>query len=263
MARLDSTLAWHGARRMVMANRDVLVAVAGVFFLLPGLVSAVVLPLPEISPSASPQAMADAVMQFYTRALPVLALLSLPMLAGFLTMLALLIDRERPTVGRAIALAARLVPGYFAAQVMVALGLGVLSALASGVLAIVLPPPVAVALALPLLLYPLCRVVLVAPAMVAARRMNPVAAVIAALVRTRGEGWRILCYFGPALVLFGVVYALVMIMAGVLMIPIASETLRQMLAEAVGAVMLALGYTWYAALVASTWLQLAAEDGAA
>ena len=106
MVTLDSSAAWQSARRMVSANRDMLAAIAGVFFLLPGLVAAVVLPSPQLSNGMDQQQIADAITRFYASAGPFMLALSLPMLVGYLTLLAVLLDRDRPSVGAAIGRAA-------------------------------------------------------------------------------------------------------------------------------------------------------------
>lgn len=260
MRSLDSTKAWHGAKRMVSANREAVAAVAGVFFLLPALISVVVLPTPAIDETMNPQQLYDAIMRFYADVAPILMALTLPMMVGYLTLLMLLVDRARPTVGRAIVLSLQLLPGYFVAQIIVALAIGAFSALLSGVLAHVLPAAAALALAVAAMLYLQCRVVLIAPEVVAQRRLNPLAAINAATAHTRGQAWHILLYLGPALVLYAVICMLVMILASVLLIPVTSDSARQMLGESVAALLLTIGYTWYAALVASTYQQLATRD---
>lgn len=45
--KFDSNLAWKQASSSIGANREVLLALAGVFFLLPSLVFALFLPAPE------------------------------------------------------------------------------------------------------------------------------------------------------------------------------------------------------------------------
>jgi hypothetical protein len=53
VATLDSSAAWQSARRVVSANRDVLVAIAGVFYLLPGLIGTLALPKPDMAATES------------------------------------------------------------------------------------------------------------------------------------------------------------------------------------------------------------------
>ena len=57
----DSNRAWKEASGAISANRDVVLALAGVFFLLPGLVSALLLPAPAPVDGMDRQAMAKAI----------------------------------------------------------------------------------------------------------------------------------------------------------------------------------------------------------
>jgi hypothetical protein len=45
------------------------------------------------------------------------------MLIGYLTMLVVMLDRDRPTVGAAIGRSFRLLPGYLASQILTSLAL--------------------------------------------------------------------------------------------------------------------------------------------
>lgn len=261
MVTLDSSAAWQSARRMVSANRDVLVAIAGVFFLMPGLIGTVVLPVPQLDGAMNQQQLADAVTRFYTAAAPMMLVLSLPMLVGYLTLLAILLDRDRPTVGAAIGIGVRLLPSYLAAQMLTGVVLSVLWLTVMGGLAVIMPPSIAAVVSLVVMIYPLARVVLVGPEMVAQRIRNPVRAIIAGLSRTRGKLLGILLYFGPALTLFVVVYGLVMIFVRMALVNILDGETQRMISEAVGALVFAVGHTYYAAIVASTYNQLGPVSG--
>lgn len=261
MVTLDSSSAWQSARRMVWANRDMLAAIAGVFFLLPGLIGAVVLPTPDLASGMDQTAMIDAAMRFYTAAAPILVVLSLPMLVGYLTLLVMLLDRDRPTVAGAIGVAVRLLPSYLAAQILTSLALSVVWVVVLSVLAAALPQVVAALLSLVVMVYPLVRVVLIGPEMVAQRLRNPIRAIVGGLARTRGHGTRIMLYIGPALTLFGVIYGLVMIVAGLIAANLAHGEVQRLISEAVGAVLFAVGYTYYAAIIASTYDQLGPLHG--
>jgi hypothetical protein len=247
---------------MVRANRDMLVAVAGVFFLLPELIGAVVLPVPQLTKGMDQQQMADAVLRFYSATGPLLIVLSLPLVLGFLIMLAMLIDPDRPTVGTAIVQAARLLPGYMLAQMIIAVVLTMLWVTAIAGLSLVLPQTAAVAVSLVLMVYPLVRVMLIGPEMVARRLRNPIRAITGALALTRGKFTALLLFFGPALALFVVVYALISIGTALALANLANGEIRRLIGEAVGAILLAVGHTYFAAMVASTWYQLGPVDGA-
>ena len=261
MVTLDSSSAWQSARRMVSANRDVLAALAGVFFVLPGLIGAVALPTPTLTGGMDQNAMADAIMRFYTAAGPILLVLSLPMMVGYLTLLVILLDRDRPTVGAAIGAAIRFLPSYFAAQLLTSLALSVLWVAGLSLLSLALPQVVAMLVSLAAMVYPLARVVLVGPEMIAQRLRNPLRAIVAGLSRTRGHGLRILLYVGPALSLFAVIYLVVMIFVAVLTARVPQPEVQRLVTEAIGAIVFAAGYTYYAAIIASTYDQLGPVPG--
>lgn len=262
MFTLDSSSAWQSARRMVSANRDTLIAIAGVFFLLPELIGAIALPTPQLTKGMDQQAMADAILHFYQTAGPLLIVLTLPMLVGYLTLLGMLLDRDRPTVARAIVAGMRLLPGYLATQLLISFALSVVWAIALSILALVMPQILAVLVSIVAMIYPLIRVLLIGPEMVAQRVRNPVRAIAEGLSRTRGHVLGLLLYFGPALALFMVVYGLIVIVIGAAVSPIPQIEIQRMIAEAVSAILLAAGYTYYTAMVVSAYDQLGPVGGA-
>ena len=62
--------------------------------------------------------------------------------------------------------------------------------------------------------------------------------------------------------LFLVVYVLAMIVAGVLATAVPQAEVQRMIGEAIGAVLFAVGYTYYTAIIASTYDQLGPVHGA-
>ena len=246
---------------MVAANRDMLIAIAGVFFVLPGLIGAVILPTPALTSGMNQTEMADAILHFYTSAGPILLVLTLPMLVGYLTLLVMLLDRDRPTVGAAITVGIRFLPSYLAAQLLTSLVLSLLWVTVLSVLVLLLPQVIAVIVSVVAMIYPLVSVILVGPEMIAQRLRNPIRAIFAGLSRTHGHVLRILLYVGPALALFLVVYMLVMIAVAVLAGNLPQPEARRMISEAIGAVLFAAGYTYYAAIIASTYDQLGPMHG--
>jgi hypothetical protein len=100
--KFDSNLAWSQASATVSANRDLVLALGGVFFLLPQLVLAEFMPDPPASaPGASPQETLAAMQGFYRQILPLLPL-ALWQMWGTLGILTLFTDAARPTVGEAL-----------------------------------------------------------------------------------------------------------------------------------------------------------------
>ena len=263
MVTLDSSAAWHSARRMVSANRDVLVAIAGVFFLMPELVNAL-LPMPQVMPGMTPEQIRDTFTGFYISRpalLPVLLLLTLPGLVGHLTMLTVLLDRDRPTVGAAIRTGFQFLPSYLAVQFLIALALFVVLVGVTGVLSLFMPPAIASAVALVGAIYPLLRVVLVGPEMIARKLPNPIRAIGFGLARTQGNFTSLLFFFMPALAIFVVMFGLVLIFVNPLLALVVQGEKLRLISEVIGAVLTAIGQTYYAAIVASTYNQLGPVGG--
>ena len=99
MAKLDTNAAWKEASGLVAANRDVLFALAGVFFLLPSLALAVILGEPEVEPGMNPDQIMAAMGEFYRSGWWLMLFGWLIQIVGMLAVLTLMRKRERPTVG--------------------------------------------------------------------------------------------------------------------------------------------------------------------
>ncbi len=256
---LDSSAAWASANRMVAANRDLLMAIAGVFFVLPGLAGAVFAPSPAMTSGMTEAQILEVMQGYYASSLPVLLALSLFPMAGMLTMLAALLDTTRPTVSQSIRQSLRALPSYFAAQILIALGIVPLSMALASALALVLPDRIAVSLALGILLYPIMRTMLVGPVVAGQAKRNPVTAIRESFRITRGNAGRILLFIGLAGFVFLVVYGLVMMFVGVVLVLIFKGEPQRLVGEGVAGVLLAIGYTYFVAMLAAIYRQLAGE----
>ena len=247
---------------MVATNRDMLLAIAGVFFLLPQLAQAL-LPMPELAAGGTPQQALDTFTQFYSARpylLGLMLLLSLPALVGHLTMLSVLIDPRRPTVGQAIRTGLALMPGYFAMQILIGFGLFVLLVVVTGALSMLLPPAIGAVVALIAAIYPLIRVVLAAADMVVGHHANPVRAIARSVERTRGQVLGLLLFLVPAIAIFAVVFLLVLIFVNPLLALVLHGEPLRLAGEAIAATMSAVGQTYYAAIIAATYGQLDSAD---
>lgn len=262
MPAFDSAAAWKSASAMVAANREVLAALAGVFFLLPGLLGAVVLPRPALAEGMNEQQMADALVRFYIAAGPVAMLLSLPFAIGLMTMMVVMLDRTRPTVGAAIMQSVRLFPSYLAAYLLSTLAMtGALMAVLL-VLALLLPAVLAVLFTFAAMVWPMARLLLLLPEIAVRRERNPLTAIRASLSATRGRVLAIVLFFGPAIALFIVVNSLILMVAGVVLDRVLPVEPRELVSDGAAALLMAAGYTYLAAMIAATWRQLAADPDA-
>jgi hypothetical protein len=134
----DSNRAWREATALAGANREVLLAVAGVFFLLPGFASVLFLSdfQAEMMANFGNPAAAERIMEGMTGPVVAFGLVSFLLQSlGYLAMMALLTDRARPTVSEALRSAIRALPIvigaallFFAANLMAVLVVTMLAA---------------------------------------------------------------------------------------------------------------------------------------
>ena len=201
----DSSRAWRDAMALVQANREVLIAVAGVFFLLPGIASALFLTdyqnnlMANIGNSAAVRQLMEGnvgkVMSF--------GLISLLLQSvGHMAMLALLTDRTRPTVGQALGIAVRAFPtlaatilivfaGYLLGALIYAVFAGVLG-VATGIEMLTF---VLILLLAGVMVYVMVKLSLTMPAIVIEKVLNPFAALTRSWRLTRGNSLRLFLFY--------------------------------------------------------------------
>ena len=100
--KFDMSAAWRDATAMIGANREVLLVVAGIFFFVPSLILAFTVGDMQELAVASPDDLQAAMLALYSEWGWLFALVSLATMIGYLALLALLRDHNRPTVAEAI-----------------------------------------------------------------------------------------------------------------------------------------------------------------
>jgi hypothetical protein len=208
--RFDSNLAWKESVQAVSANREVLLALAGVFFMLPSLVFALLFPQPEPPAGITPEQAVAAMGDFYRTALPYMLIMSLIQAVGTLSVLTLFTDRARPTVGEAIGRGIGGVLSYLGAYFLIGLGVGLIGGILIGGAAAAGAPLFAVLIGFGLLavvIYIAVRLSLIAPVVAVDRVRNPVAALRRSWELTRGNTGGILLFY----VLLGIAFIVVLL----------------------------------------------------
>jgi len=177
--KFDSNLAWKEASAAIAANREVVIALAGVFFLLPSLAMALLFPAPQPTAGMDSKEAAAVIADYYTAILPYLLPLILFQAAGTLALLTLLTDRSRPTVGEAIGSGIRGIVPYVLAQILLGVAVGLVGGMvlavgtATGLAALTVIGLAAVGL---LVIYAGIKTSLVAPVVAVEGERNPFAA---------------------------------------------------------------------------------------
>ena len=220
--KFDMGAAWNEAVAMIAANREVLAIVAGIFFFLPSLLVALVGPdLNAImaSPMATPEEverLSEQIMVAYGDSWWIFALATLAQMIGYISLLALLRDRGRPTVGEAIAMGAKGLLPAIAAYLIVSLGISVLFLAlvallaASGIEALI---ALGALVAMVLTIYLMIKFSLAAPVIAIEKVANPITVLKRSWTLTKGNSFRILLFF----VLLFVVYMVISIVVGLVM----------------------------------------------
>jgi len=117
--RFDSNRAWQDASGAVKANRDALIALAGVFIALPSFALAVLLPQPEPQPGADLDAAMELAALYFRENWLALVALGLLSTIGTMAILTLFGHASRPTVGEAIRKGLAATPITILAQMIV------------------------------------------------------------------------------------------------------------------------------------------------
>lgn len=257
--QLDALSAWQSASGMVAKNRDMLLAIAGAFFMLPSLILAVMVPEPAIPPGTTTSAAFQILSEYYNAALPYLLVIAIMQMAGILTLLIVMTDPTRPTVGQAIGRGFRSTFPYLVAQMLYGLALGVgfgivltLGAL-SGIEAI------SAALLLLMIIagtHIFLRFLLIAPILASEPERNPVRILRRSWQLTRGQVGRLALFFGLALLLFLIVSGLIMMLAGVILAFATEGELQRVLRAVFSSAITAVALVYFVAMLAAVYRQL-------
>ncbi len=216
--KFDGNLAWKQASAQVSANRDVLIALSGVFFLVPSLALALLMPQPAAQAGMTADQMMAVARGYYLQALPFLIPVLLLQAVGTLAMLTLFTDRRRPTVAETIRQGAIGVIPYILSQLMLgvltaiaAMAVGALAALTGLVAVLVVAFVVAAAVAV----FVAIRMSMVAPVIAVEGVRNPITALVRSWQLTAGNVGRIALFYLLIAIGFIVIVMIVSLLFGI------------------------------------------------
>lgn len=198
--KLDTGKAWSDAVSLISKNRDAVLAVAGLFFFLPPLAFLLLLPeamAPQEAPlpdgatfEATMEAMQAQMMERLSSYWWITVVLTVLQWFGTLSLFAMLVDRDRPTVGEAMSTGGRGLITYIVAQILVILGISLIIGLPLGIVG-ALGGGVIVAILLPVLfvfsLYIFVKMTLIPPVIAIEGQTNPIAAIKRSWALTKGN----------------------------------------------------------------------------
>lgn len=213
--KFDMSRAWNEAVEMLRANREVLFVVAGLFFFIPAVLVAILLPdmqQPPVGDPEDPEAMMEAVMAVYRDNWWIIALTSIIQMIGTIALLALLRDSARPTVGDAIKTGALGFLPYLLAYFLVGMGVALLAVVLVGGLAAITPVLAALGglIFFVLLIYIMVKCTMIGPVVAIEKVMNPVTAIVRSWKLTKGNSVRLFLFY----LLLGLVYVVLAAILG-------------------------------------------------
>jgi MFS family permease len=198
MMKFDGNLAWKQASAAVGANRELVLALAGVFFFLPSFALVMLFKQPVVPPDATSEQMMAVLQPYLASMAPWFLIGSIIQAFGQATLIELFGRPVRSTVGEALRRGLRALPYYIVVQLLVGMAVALAMVFAQMIGGIVAP-----VLGLVLAIYLACQVygrVLVASTLVVLEDLNPIAAIVRSVRLSRGNGLRL----GNFLFLLGV-----------------------------------------------------------
>ena len=258
--KFDSNRAWKQASSQVSANRDLLIALSGVFFLLPVLAFSLFLPQPKPQPGMPANEMMALARGYYLSALPFVMPMVLLQATGTMAMLTLFTDRRRPTVGQSIKRGLSAILPYIGAQLILGIGLGVATSIVAALASLTRSVPVVVIALVAIVvgaLYVVVKTSLSAPVIVVEHVRNPLKALRRSWRLTGHNSVRIALFYLLVLVAFAVVISVAMAIVGIVLALLASHGIARVIAAVVSS---ALGTTmsvYFIAILAAVHRQLA------
>ncbi|WP_370178827.1 hypothetical protein [Alteriqipengyuania sp.] len=225
--KLDMNRAWTEALSLIQGNFGVVAAVAGVFFFLPYLAFALLMPEANNfaidSNSEDPSAAFDQIMAFYGEIWWIMLLLMVAQTVGTLALLALLRADNRPTVGQAIAVGAIGFLTSIAATLLFYIGFGIIGGIVMGIAIATEITALAVILSILLFVvfvYVAVKISLIAPVIAIEKVYNPFTALLRSWRLTKGNSVRLFAFylllFIALIVVSGVINLIVMLVFGLM-----------------------------------------------
>jgi len=258
--KFDSNLAWQQASAAVSANRDVVLALAGVFFMLPTLGLALLAPPPEPVAGADNKAMLAALSDYYESIMPFVIPMLLFQAAGTLALLALLTDRSRPTVGQAIRLGLQGIVPYVLAQLIIGIGIGFVGAVVIGIGAATGAAGLSVvgaAAVIVLFVYVAIRTSLVGPVISVEGTRGPVAALKRSWLLTQGNAGKVGLFYLLVGIAFMFVIMVISLVAGMIFSLVGSAEVLRIAEAVISSALDAVMALYFVAIIAAVHRQLA------
>ena len=251
---------WDEAVKALLANRDVLLAVLGVFSILPNFALQMLAPVPEpVAGQQAAQLLDRLGVYFDANWMPVIAV-TVVQFFGMLVTLALLADPARPTVSEAMRKAAGAAPTFLAALLLALAGsflTGLIPVILIGLSGSLSLTQLAAVIGTVVILYMLVRFAFAGPAVLLDGQRNPVLALRRSFAATQGIGWQLLVFILLIFVAFRIVGWLITAAVVLVATLIAGAAGAALVGALVGCLVQAALLACFVAVIATSYRQAA------
>lgn len=257
--RFDAGAAWNSAVAIIKANRELMIVVAGLFFLLPQLVMAFLIPEPPAGLEGDAEA--EAILSIVSSWWPVWLIGLIAIGMGMLAVIVLITGRDRPTVGEALQRGLKALPSLIAAQLVVVAGVGL------GMLLIMVPfslggevlAGVGLIGALIFAAWIYARTLLIAPVLAGENIRNPFEAIMKSWQMSRGNAGRLLGFFLLLLLANTVIYLVATSIPAAIAIVLGGQLAGKIVSAVMGSLIAAIFSLISTAVLTAAWAQLRAK----
>ncbi len=197
--KFDSNRAWKQASQAISANRDLVLALAGVFFFLPSFAIIMLVQQPPVPPGATPEQMLKLLEPFVAAMAPLFIVGSVVQALGQLTVIELLgrggTDSgtgaaQGVTVREALRRGLRSLPSFIAVQLLTGFIMMALLVLAMAIGGLI-SPVLGLALGVYVIIQAYARIMTAPAVIVLEGKRSPFTALARALAISRGNGFRL------------------------------------------------------------------------
>jgi hypothetical protein len=262
--KLSYSAVWQRSSTLLRDNASLIIPVAGIFMFLPALLAGYFLPFPK---PQRPEQIGPLLGAYLSANFHWLLLANLLNMAGSLSILSIVLDKDKHTVANAIGRAVALLPFYFLAMLLwwILICLAILPGLLLGALAEAMTIPFArltLLIVIACFIYAYGRTALMGPIMVADQRRNPIAPLLDSFRLTDGNGWAAGGLVTIVFVVLCIAYFALIAALGTLLLLVAGEELGGLLMLLVAAALSTAIYVVLTVIYAAIFRELSRADSA-
>ncbi len=262
--KLSYSAVWQRSATLLRENASLIIPVAGIFMFLPAVLTGYFLPLPKPQRAEEIRALFS---DYMSANFHWLLLTNLLNMAGSLSILSIVLDKDKHTVANAIGRAVALLPFYVLAMLLwwILMGLAIVPGLLLAALAEGMNIPfarLALLVAIAGFIYAYGRTAVMGPIMVADQRRNPIAPLLASFRLTDGNGWATGGLITIVFVVLCIAYLAFSAALGILLLLVAGDELGGLLMLIVAAALSTAIYVVLTVIYAAIFLELSRADSA-